>query len=298
MLQQFVADYADVFTIVFGEAFSTQPFSRFHLCSDCGVGMVSHVPSQLMHILSRLGSECRTGKLTCPVCRKDKLTAEELWYHLPQYHVNCKKTLSMHRFPCPICSADDRNQSVVVHVHDHHPPPGRVGCGSEERSMLPMVAFGLCVVQRKRDGKFLVVQEYENQGYWLPGGGIEAGEMPDKAAARECLEEAGVAVQLTGLLRVEVNPSHRYVRVRYIFYGHPINEDDECKTFPDFESVGACWVSVDDLQRSDIRWRGSEPFHWFGYVARGGIVPPICMLTREGASPVLASLAPTVSQNQ
>lgn len=34
----------------------------------------------------------------------------------------------------------------------------------------------------------------------FPGGKVEAGESPESAAARECLEESGIAVRIDGLL--------------------------------------------------------------------------------------------------
>ncbi len=39
-----------------------------------------------------------------------------------------------------------------------------------------------------------------NQGWTLPGGGLEAGEDPEGAAVREVLEETGYVVELTRLL--------------------------------------------------------------------------------------------------
>lgn len=40
------------------------------------------------------------------------------------------------------------------------------------------------------------------QGYWLPGGGLDEGETLRECGVRECLEEAGVHVELKGLLEV------------------------------------------------------------------------------------------------
>lgn len=286
-----------VFTVVFSHVASSSPLLRQSFCSGAACHMVTHVPDHLRTALSRLIPKERVAAgrneeikekatFSCPVCRKDNMTAEELWFHVPQFHVNNKKSLSLAEFPCPICGANNRSDGPLApHIHERHAPPGHhVTPG---RSMLPAVAFGLCVIQRKSDKKFLVVQEYDNQGYWLPGGGIDANEMPDVAAARECLEEAGVEVELTGLLRVEVSPTPRYVRLRYIFFGHPVRDDAPCKTYPDFESVGACWVSLEDLKDRNLQWRGREPHDWFTYVAMGGMIPPITMLTREGDPPIL-----------
>ena len=42
--------------------------------------------------------------------------------------------------------------------------------------------------------QILLVQEFAKSGYWLPGGRVDAGEDLARAAERETLEEAGVAL--------------------------------------------------------------------------------------------------------
>jgi len=72
-----------------------------------------------------------------------------------------------------------------------------------------------------------------------------------------------------------------YCRMRYIFYGEPENEEDcEPKTYPDFESVGAVWVSLEDLD--DTRLRGFEPAFWFQAVADGCPIYPMSLFGEEG----------------
>lgn len=44
-------------------------------------------------------------------------------------------------------------------------------------------------------GQMLLVRERSNPDYWLPGGGIEPGESPEAALARELVEEAAATVQ-------------------------------------------------------------------------------------------------------
>lgn len=60
-----------------------------------------------------------------------------------------------------------------------------------------------------RDGeRILLVRHFE--GRWtLPGGGIEPGERPAEAARRECLEEAGIAVEILDIAGVYGGPEHR-----------------------------------------------------------------------------------------
>jgi 8-oxo-dGTP pyrophosphatase MutT (NUDIX family) len=257
-----------------------------------GAHMVTHIAAHLQKALETV-FDCATqgGPLECPVCGMAALNPATLWMHLPQFHINHKREIPMQHFRCPICSSQDG--SLIPHVFHRHPPPG-VEVEEEDRFMPKTVAFALCVIQRKRDKKFLLVQEYSNQGFWLPGGGIDAGEFPVAAARRECLEEAGVNVELTGLLRVDIGQKRgsSIIRMRYIFFGSPKNEDPEgsskeAKTYPDFESVGACWISIEELEKhvDHILWRGPEPVEWFRYIARGGVVSPISIIDREGAPP-------------
>ena len=52
-------------------------------------------------------------------------------------------------------------------------------------------------------GKYCAVKESRNRGWWLPAGAVDAGEEPHIAALRECKEEAGIDIDLKGVLRVD-----------------------------------------------------------------------------------------------
>ncbi|MGZ6792254.1 MAG: NUDIX domain-containing protein [Mycobacteriales bacterium] len=100
-----------------------------------------------------------------------------------------------HRF-CPRCGA------ALV-------PDGRAqrctGCG-RPHFRDPKVAVG--VVARDPRGRLLMVQRSRNpqRGLWsLPGGFVDADEDPRAAAARECLEETGLVVEVGRVL--EAYPS-------------------------------------------------------------------------------------------
>jgi 8-oxo-dGTP pyrophosphatase MutT (NUDIX family) len=63
--------------------------------------------------------------------------------------------------------------------------------------LVPSVA----ALVRDDAGRVLLVQHVE--GRWqLPGGAVDPGESPQEAAARECLEEAGVVVRIGEVLGV------------------------------------------------------------------------------------------------
>ncbi|GIL93442.1 hypothetical protein Vretimale_12727 [Volvox reticuliferus] len=47
-----------------------------------------------------------------------------------------------------------------------------------------------------------------------------------------------------------------------------------CKTLPDVESAGACWVAVEELEALPLR-STSEPLTWIPWVANGGRVLPL-----------------------
>jgi 8-oxo-dGTP pyrophosphatase MutT (NUDIX family) len=283
----FTASRGACFTIMADAAVSRSAEVRLAAADRCTVNMVSHVPDDISKALSIACAVAphaeRQGTLDCPWCASTRLLPHEMWHHTQLFHINVPNSDSVTH--CPICSKHIPHGGLYVHMHDAHAPPGT---HLDSRADVRLYSFGLCVIRRRSDGRFLCVQEYASQGFWLPGGGIDPSELPWVGAERECMEEAGVRVRLTHVLRVEVSPHHRhgssYCRMRYIFYGEPADEADcEPKTLPDFESAGAAWVAVDELRR--LRLRGGEPVEWFEYVARGGQMYPMSLFGLEGASP-------------
>jgi ADP-ribose pyrophosphatase YjhB (NUDIX family) len=62
-----------------------------------------------------------------------------------------------------------------------------------------------------RNGQVLLARRVNTpqQGFWtLPGGFVDAGEDPARAAERECLEETGLTVQVTELVDVLFGQEH------------------------------------------------------------------------------------------
>src|SRR3954470_25029966 len=106
----------------------------------------------------------------------------------------------------------------------------------------PIPTWFFAVVVVRDAGRYLLVHEAKHGQLWyLPAGRVEAGESFAAAAVRETLEEAGVPVRLTGILRIEHAPTPHGTRVRVVFLAEP-TDDTPPKSTPDGESLEAAWV--------------------------------------------------------
>ena len=158
-------------------------------------------------------------------------------------------------------SPDRRNRAPTV-------PP---------RGPIPTWYFALVVVRRGH--RFLLTQERKYGATWsIPGGRVEPGETLASAAIREVLEETGVPAKLDGVLRVEHSPGEASARIRVIFLGSPL-DDTEPKTVPDDESLGAAYLTLDEIR--DRPLRGAELRVLLETVAEGCQVFPLDLLGTE-----------------
>jgi 8-oxo-dGTP pyrophosphatase MutT (NUDIX family) len=146
------------------------------------------------------------------------------------------------------------------------------------RDPIPTFYFALVVV--RHGDRFLLVQERKHGQSWhLPAGRVEPGESLSDAAERETLEESGVKVRLTGILRLEHTPRSRRARLRVVFLAEP-NGDTRTKQEPDDESLRAEWVSLSELSRYTLR--APEIEELLRYVADGGRAAPVDLIQEEG----------------
>lgn len=101
----------------------------------------------------------------------------------------------------------------------------------------PKVAAAVLIEQ---DGKVLLVRRSVDpmRGRWtMPAGFIDAGEDPALAARRECLEETGLQVNISGLLTVLYGQEHPHGAHIIIFYRAEIIAG-EMKPGDDVDGVG------------------------------------------------------------
>ena len=141
------------------------------------------------------------------------------------------------------------------------------------------------VVLRNHRGELLLLRR-AGSGLWtIPTGAVKKKETVTACAIRECREETGLTVELTGLVGVFSDPRHRIaypggevrVPVNVCFHGQPVS--GELAT--DSESEEAAWVAPEDLDdyyiHPAIRRRISH--------ALNGTVPHVD-LTRLGNTPL------------
>jgi 8-oxo-dGTP pyrophosphatase MutT (NUDIX family) len=74
---------------------------------------------------------------------------------------------------------------------------------ASSRALFESFHFSLVICRNPLTGKYLAVNETENRGWWIPGGGVDNAETFQHGAVRECMEEAGVEVDLKGILKVD-----------------------------------------------------------------------------------------------
>ena len=97
----------------------------------------------------------------------------------------------------------------------------------------PDVAAGALFVDD--DGRVMVVEPTYAARWGIPGGMVEPGETPREACARELREELGLDLPVGRLLVVDWAPLVREERVRFVFDGGTLAEDqlDRIELAPD-----------------------------------------------------------------
>ncbi|EGZ09416.1 hypothetical protein PHYSODRAFT_523677 [Phytophthora sojae] len=269
-----------IFLCVFSPQLAEHPMGRYQ-CFQEGASMVTDSLDAVRDSRGRSGG--RDG-FTCPFCGKNGMDEDQLWRHCPMYHINEKNTDNI---KCPICRETPRGP-FQVHMHNAHGPPGRHEMASEfNMADSTLYSFALVVCHNKKYNSFLLVQEFANSGFWLPGGRIDSGENPAQAAIRETKEEAGIDIRLTGLIKLEYHPKQdrngsQYVRMRFIFYAEPLDCDQPPKSIPDYESAGATWCRADQV--ASLPLRGSEPVTYFNHIASGGPIYPLELIHMTSSS--------------
>ena len=106
-------------------------------------------------------------------------------------------------------------------------------------------------VIRDAQGRLLLQEKSSGEAWSLPAGGIEVGESPQEAIAREVMEETGYAVRVGRILGVFGGRAFRYA--------YPNGDEVEyVATLFECEIVGGSGVPTDDETRSTRYFQRDE----------------------------------------
>ena len=160
-----------------------------------------------------------------------------------------------------------------------------------ERLGFDTFKFSLVIIRHTDCAKYICVRETRDRGWWVVGGLVEQGETLYEAAKREALEEAGVEINIQGVLRVEHSlTGSDSARLRVIFFA--TSNSKNTKTIADSESEYANFYSIMeiyDLNTKKPYHRGEEIIIWPEYIENGGVIMPTDFLTNEAAPNNLVS---------
>ena len=182
---------------------------------------------------------------------------------------------------CPICDSSKLRRPFAVHLHNEHGP-----VEEREPNFPQFSAFSWVICRRPSDGKLLLCHEPAaiaggKPNYWFPAGRVDEGETFRMAGERETLEEAGVEAVVKGVLLFKIGGG---LVPRVVLYAEPVVDAPVPKSVPDFESCGACWLDVSDLDElTDRDYRGGGTVELYRAVSSGEL-PPLSLDTPSFAA--------------
>lgn len=133
---------------------------------------------------------------------------------------------------CPRCGQEMADRAVYGRLRRVCPDPA---CRFVQ-FIDPKVS---AAVMAEKDGRVLMVKRAMDpgRGSWcFPGGFIEIGETPQEAARRECREESGFEVEITGLVDVYYYEDYRGSGILIMYKGQVA--DGQATPGDDAEMVG------------------------------------------------------------
>ena len=143
--------------------------------------------------------------------------------------------------------------------------------GSKEE-INKIVIIGLVAIQNN-EGKWC--STHETRGWYMPAGRVDFGEGIETGAKREALEEAGIPVELTHVVRIDFSPNEENTRLRVIYKAKPTNEEIPLRdsSTADHEIIEAKWIHPKELE-DGRKLRTYEMIEIFDYLNRNPYLTP------------------------
>jgi len=153
--------------------------------------------------------------------------------------------------------------------------------------------IALVVCRNPKNGKWLAINDAKGQGWGFIAGLVDPPENFFDAGLREAKEEAGIDIEIKGILRFEYNEREPNVSThKMIMYAEPKDPDQELKQEADNnsgkpleETEEARWLSIDELLKLKYGkpgWRGNGLYDWIRYIEKGGQIYPTSLFVPEG----------------
>ncbi len=112
-----------------------------------------------------------------------------------------------------------------------------------------VLGCGLIIIN---NGKILLEERSDGQGWCCPGGKIDEMESADNAVVRECYEEAGLTVDIEDITLVDV------IKDEAIVHG----EVRKVKSFIFYTEKFSGELKAQEREVSDIKWFDIEDIPW------------------------------------
>lgn len=138
---------------------------------------------------------------------------------------------------------------------------GHTVCLPKEKFVFRPSVYGIAC----KDGKVLLIKGKSNGKFWLPGGGVEIGEMLRDALSREFQEETGLIILEETFLKVLENffyyeptdeAMHSHLFLFEVSVGNGVLK--EGSAIDDGEAESSSWVPIVNLQPSDFSSCGED----------------------------------------
>ena len=144
----------------------------------------------------------------------------------------------------------------------------------------PIQTWTFVVVVVRDEDKYLLVKEKKyGQVWYLPAGTVEAGETFAEAAHRETMEEAGIEIELEGILRIEHIPADNGSRLRVIYLAKPKGAKKP-PAGARLDTLGVTWVTYEEAM--ELPLRGSDVPQYLKAMSDGMQAYPLSLIAREG----------------